>query len=329
MRITLSVVKSYVGGYVGNTGLHPRMMEVAEDLLKKEMDKNTIVDFQVLRVGSGIVLIISHKMGTSNQKVNKLFSKVLSNCARAGRELGMYMSPLKIGKNSMGISEIEIEERKSEPVIIFLSTDITRGIWNLPVARIFASPFFNKGLFPSGEFTVEIGNSQTGKKAHFKIPDELGDVLFALSRTEQYEIKAVIKNRELVAVSGMDSALIVRAGENFPLVGKILESFAAPLWVVNSWDGVSIAIPVPFHQANPLRSGGPVRIIAAGFQLTEGLIVGPRDLFDDPGFEPAREKAIMISDFINQQGPFGLGIGKEPKISKALKRIEGKFKKEY
>ena len=45
MKITLSVIKADIGGYVGHSGMHPRLMETAEEELKKAQDNNKIIDF--------------------------------------------------------------------------------------------------------------------------------------------------------------------------------------------------------------------------------------------------------------------------------------------
>ena len=63
-------------------------------------------------------------------------------------------------------------------------------------------------------------------------------------------------------------------------------------------------MPVPVHQATPSRFDAPPRVIALGFQLAGGHLVGPRDMFDDPGFDRAREKTNELSDLLRRHGPF-------------------------
>ena len=45
-------------------------------------------------------------------------------------------------------------------------------------------------------------------------------------------------------------------------------------------------------------------MVAAGFQLSGGKLVGPRDMFDDPSFNKAREIANEVADFMRHHGPF-------------------------
>ena len=60
MKITLSVIKADIGGYVGHSSMHPRLMEIAEEELKKAQDNGVIIDFHVLRVGDDLELIMTH-----------------------------------------------------------------------------------------------------------------------------------------------------------------------------------------------------------------------------------------------------------------------------
>jgi len=45
-------------------------------------------------------------------------------------------------------------------------------------------------------------------------------------------------------------------------------------------------------------------VIAAGFQITEGKLVGANDLFADPAFDEARHQANLLADFLRRMGPF-------------------------
>jgi fructose 1,6-bisphosphate aldolase/phosphatase len=63
-------------------------------------------------------------------------------------------------------------------------------------------------------------------------------------------------------------------------------------------------IPVSQRDAHPTRFDGPPRIIALGFQVSEGKLLGPVDLFDDVAFDYSRRKAIEICDYIRRHGPF-------------------------
>jgi fructose 1,6-bisphosphate aldolase/phosphatase len=63
-------------------------------------------------------------------------------------------------------------------------------------------------------------------------------------------------------------------------------------------------MPVSMEDALPTRFDGPPRVVALGFQLAEGKLVGPVDLFADVAFDLTRRKAMKIADYMRRHGPF-------------------------
>jgi fructose 1,6-bisphosphate aldolase/phosphatase len=63
-------------------------------------------------------------------------------------------------------------------------------------------------------------------------------------------------------------------------------------------------MPVSVEDSTPTRFDGPPRVIALGFQLSDGKLVGPRDMFADKSFDPARQQANEIADYMRRHGPF-------------------------
>ncbi|HHX50305.1 MAG TPA: fructose 1,6-bisphosphatase, partial [Clostridia bacterium] len=45
-------------------------------------------------------------------------------------------------------------------------------------------------------------------------------------------------------------------------------------------------------------------VIALGFQIANGKLIGPRDLFADPSYDRARKKANKLADYLRSMGPF-------------------------
>src|SRR3970282_2504643 len=77
-----------------------------------------------------------------------------------------------------------------------------------------------------------------------------------------------------------DPVMIVRCQSGLPAVGEVLEPFAMPHivagWMRGSHHGP--LMPVGFNQDTPTRFDGPPRVVGLGFQLTQGKLVGPRDM---------------------------------------------------
>jgi fructose 1,6-bisphosphate aldolase/phosphatase len=103
-----------------------------------------------------------------------------------------------------------------------------------------------------------------------------------------------------------DPVCIVRAQGNFPAVGEILEPFASPILVEGWMRGSHMGpiMPVSVEDSTPSRFDGPSRVIGLGFQLAEGTLIGPRDMFKDKAFNLARHKANEMADLMRRHGPF-------------------------
>jgi fructose 1,6-bisphosphate aldolase/phosphatase len=89
-------------------------------------------------------------------------------------------------------------------------------------------------------------------------------------------------------------------------------------------------MPVSFDDCNPSRFDGPPRVIAAGFQLANGYLVGPRDMFADPSFEEARHQANLIADVLRAHGPFEphrlpLDEMEYTTMPQVMEKLEGRF----
>jgi fructose 1,6-bisphosphate aldolase/phosphatase len=63
-------------------------------------------------------------------------------------------------------------------------------------------------------------------------------------------------------------------------------------------------MPVGLYDANSTRFDGPPRAVCLGFQITGGRLVGPVDMFDDPGFDRVRARCNEAADLLRMQGPF-------------------------
>jgi len=44
--------------------------------------------------------------------------------------------------------------------------------------------------------------------------------------------------------------------------------------------------------------------VALGFQLANGKLIGPADLFDDPAFDYTRWWSLQINEWFRRHGPF-------------------------
>lgn len=333
-KITLSVIKADIGGFPGHSGMHPNLMEIAN----KELDKvkgKLIKDFRVLHCGDDLELIMTHSKGEDSKDIHKLAWDIFKKGTEEAKRLKLYGAGQDLLKDTFsgnvkgmgpGVAEIVFEERKSEPVMVFMADKTEPGAWNYALYKMFADPFSTAGLVidPNmhGGFTFEVHDLFDKKMVKFKCPEEIYDMLALIGQPSRYVIKHVFRTSDgeiaaststqrLSLLAGRyvgkdDPVMIVRSQSGFPAVGEVLEPFSFPYtvagWMRGSHHGPFM--PVGFCDAKPSRFDGPPRVICAGFQLANGMLVGPSDMLADVSFDLARKTANKVADYFRRHGPF-------------------------
>ena len=335
MKVTLSVIKADTGGFVGHSDIHPRMLGIAADRLRGAVEQGLLLDAQPNRVGDDLALIMTHVHGPNAEAVHALAWETFRETTEVARELGLYGAGQDLLKESFsgnlrgmgpGYAEMEFEERESEPVLVFLADKTEPGAFNLPLTRIFVDPFCTAGLVIDKKmhagFEVEVLDLHASKVITLRLPEEYYDLVMLVGAPHLYvirsvhskttgEIAAVTSTQRLSLIAGRyvgkdDPVMMVRCQSGLPAVGEVLEPFAFPHlvggWMRGSHFGPLMPCAVP--DATPSRFDGPPRIVSLGFQLKNGRLVGPRDMFADPGFDRARTQALEVADYMRRMGPF-------------------------
>lgn len=335
MNITLSVIKADIGGYVGHSGSHPLVIEKAKEGMSKAKEEELVIDFTVLACGDDLQLIMTHQHGEDSPIIHKLAWDIFLDATKVAKGLKLHGAGQDLLVDAFagtvkgmgpGVAEMSFEEREAETIIVFMADKTSAGGWNLPLYKIFADPFNTIGLVIAPAlhqgFAFEVLDIKENQKIIFNAPEEIYDLLVFIGAPSRYTVRAVYnrQTKEIAAVSSTqrlsliagryvgkdDPVCIVRAQGQFPAVGEVLEPFAHP-YIVEGWMRGSHhgpLMPVSFAQANATRFDGPPRVIAAGFQLTSGRLVGPKDLFDDPAFDEARREANELANHLRRLGPF-------------------------
>lgn len=333
-KTTVSVIKADVGGYVGHSAMHKDLISAAKDRLSEEKKAGKILDYYVTACGDDLQLIMTHDRGAENEGIHKLAWEIFENCTAIAKKLKLYGAGQDLLVDAFsgnikgmgpGIAEMEFRERESEPMIIFMADKTSAGAWNLPLYKMFADPFNTPGLIISTSlhagFRFEVHDVKRRKRIFFNTPEELYDLLVFIGATGRYMIKTVhTKKGEIAAATSTerlaliagkyvgkdDPVCVVRSQGIFPAVGEILEPFTMP-HIVEGWmrgSHYGPLMPVPVANSTPSRFDGPPRVISLGFQLADGKLVGPRDMFDDPGFDESRKMCNILADQLRRHGPF-------------------------
>lgn len=363
MKTTVSVIKADVGSCPGHAVVHPELIKIAEEALRKS---DLLTDFLVTNCGDDLELIMTHQQGMDSEKIHQLAWNIFEKAAERAKELKLYGAGQDLLKDAFsgnirgmgpGIAEIEFTERKAEPVVVFLMDKTEPGAFNLPIYRIFADPFNTAGLiidpsFHQG-FRFEVWDIKESTKVVMSCPEDMYDLLALIGTKSRYVIKrvypkeggklpadepvAAISTEKLSLIAGEyvgkdDPVAVVRAQSGLPALGEVLEPFAFPHlvsgWMRGSHNGP--LMPVRQKDARCTRFDGPPRLVGLGFQCSHGKLLGPVDLFDDPAFDRARKTAQRIADYMRRHGPF------EPHrlpqedmeyttLPKVLKKFEDKF----
>jgi len=361
MRITVSVIKADIGGYVGHSATHPEVVRKVREIVQSEKEKGNLIDCDILTCGDDIAIVMTHTRGVDSELVHGIAWNAFERGTEVAKRLKLYGAGQDLLTDAFsgnvkglgpGVAEMEFEERPSEPIVIFFADKTSPSAWNLPLYEMFADPMNTAGLVIDPKmhegYTFEVLDVYSGKAVKLKTPAELYDLLALIGSVGKYVVKSVYRNydgeiaatastQRLSLMAGQyvgkdDPVMIVRAQSGFPAIGEILEPFARP-WIVEGWMRGSHngpLMPVSFEDARPSRFDGPPRAIAAGYQIAEGKLIGPTDMFRDPAFDKARTVAQDMADTLRRQGIF------EPHrlpaeemeyttLPKILKKLENRF----
>ncbi len=361
-KVTLSVIKADIGSIAGHHKVHPDTMLAASRVLAEAKKKGIIKSFYVTHVGDDLQLIMTHDKGVDNPEIHGLAWEAFKEATKVAKELGLYAAGQDLLSDAFsgnvrglgpGVAEMEFVERKSEPVIVFMADKTEPGAFNYPMFKIFADPFNTAGLVIDPRmhdgFIFQILDVYEGRVVELSAPEEMYDILALIGTPSRYviknvyrksdkEIAATVSSERLNLIAGRyvgkdDPVAIARAQSGFPAVGEILEAFSFPHlvagWMRGSHHGP--LMPVGLRDAKMTRFDGPPRVVALGFQIHNGELIGPVDLFDDPAFDETRRLAQIIADYMRRHGPFmPHRLGPEEMeyttLPEVLKRLHDRFK---
>ncbi len=260
------------------------------------------------------------------------------------------------------VAEMEIEERPSEPIVVIAADKTEPGAFNLPIFRMFADPFNTAGLVIDpgmhDGFKFEILDVYEGRVYLLNAPENIYDIMALIGTPSRYVIRRVYRKVDLLPAASLsterlsliagryvgkdDPVGIIRAQHGLPAIGEILEAFAYP-HLVHGWMRGSHAGPLTPSKMTMIvpekkialgpkatRFDGPPRVVALGFQLHDGYLEGPVDLFDDPIFEYSRMIAAFVTDYIRRMGsimphrvpPEEMEYTTLPKILASIKSVQ-------
>ncbi len=338
-HVTISAIKADVGGFVGHSDVHPDLLAKARDRLAEAIESGMLIDAHADSCGDDVNLVMTHRLGVDSEAIHRFAWDTFVAMTEVAKSLHLYGAGQDLLAEAFsgnvrgagpGVAEMEIEERPSEPFIVFAADKCAPGAWNLPLYKIFCDPFNTAGLIidplAHGGFILEVHDLIEHRRIRFTCPEDLYDLLVYIGTPGRFVIKHVFRRdrpaepvaststSRLSLIAGRyvgkdDPIMIVRAQSGLPAIGEVLEPFANPHlvagWMRGSHNGP--LMPCALDKSTPARFDGPPRVVGMGFQLAEGRLIGPRDLLGDASFDRAREQALELADHMRRMGPFEPG----------------------
>ncbi len=369
MRTTISVIKCDVGSNVGHHVVPEPLVNVAEISLDRAQKSGQINNYFVFNAGDDLELLMVHEKGEGNKEIHALAWDIFQNAAGKAKDLKLYGAGQDLLKTAFsgnirgmgpGVAEMEIEERRSDPIIVFAADKTSAGSFNYPLFRMFGDPMSTAGLVIDksmfGGFKFEILDSKENTKVILNCPAELHEIIALLGTSTRYTVSrvwraednlvcAVTSTTKLSLIAGKyvgkdDPVAIVRAQHGLPAVGEILVPFLHTYFVEGWMRGSHWGplMPVSLKDSKCTVFDGPPRLVAIGFQVCNGGIsLGTMgkpliaDMFDDPAFDMARRESVEMTSVFRRMGEFeparlsaeGMEYTTLPQI---IEKLKGRFK---
>lgn len=345
------------------------LFNIAERKLQEATEKNLINNFLVFNAGDDLELLMVHEKGEQNPEIHKLAWDTFKAAADKALSLKLYGAGQDLLKNAFsgnvrgmgpGVAEMEIEERRSDPMVVFAADKTSAGSFNYPLFRMFADPMNTAGLVIDPSmlcgFKFEVIDTIENKSITLQCPGEMYELLALIGTVGRYAISRIwrasddmicaassVSKLSLIAgkyVGKDDPVMMARAQHGLPAVGEILAPFMHSYFVQGWMRGSHWGplMPVGLSESKCTAFDGPPRIVALGFQVCDGKISCDddgkpmiADMFDDPAFSGARREAMDNALMLRRMGEFEPARLSEAEmeyttIKQVLGKLGGRFK---
>ena len=362
LRVTLTAVKADIGSIGGHIRPSVSLLDEVEKSLKPHLGKD-IIDFRLSFTGDDIAILMTHTNGTDNPLIHQMAWDAFKAAADVAKEEGLYGAGQDLLKDAFsgnirglgpGIAEMEFEERKSEPFLLFAADKTDPGAFNLPLYLAFCDPMYNSGLllspnlFKGFKFEIMDVNYTEGDKVITLVaPEDLYDMAALLRDPERYVIKAIYSRTtdEIAAAASTtrlhniagkyvgkdDPILLVRVQGVFPATGEILQPYAMVPYVGGFMRGSHNGPLMPVKRNSTVSFfDGPPIISCTAYCVKKGKLSEEADAFDHPFWDYVRELASKKAIELRRQGFYGnamlpYGELEYGGIVERLENLEDKF----
>jgi fructose 1,6-bisphosphate aldolase/phosphatase len=341
-KTTVSVIKCDVGSLAGHHTVPAPLLNIGKKRLQEAQKNGLINSHYVFNAGDDLELLMVHQKGENNPAIHGLAWDIFQEAAKKAADIKLYGAGQDILKEAFsgnvrgmgpGVAEMEIDERKSDPIIVFAADKTEPGAFNYPVFRMFADPFNTAGLVidpaMTGGFKFEVLDTIENKKVVLNCPEEMYELIALIGTPGRYVISRVWRASDdlvcaststtrLALIAGKyvgkdDPVSIVRSQHGLPSMGEVVAPFMHSYFVEGWMRGSHWGplMPVGLKDSRCVAFDGPPRIVALGFQVGNGKIAPDddgnpmiSDLFEDPSFDLARREAVEYAAVLRRMGEF-------------------------
>jgi fructose 1,6-bisphosphate aldolase/phosphatase len=339
MKITLSIIKADIGSVGGHIAPSRQLFSIVKDCVKSSPAH--IEDAFISSTGDDIALLITHRQGILDERIHKLAWDAFLEGTNKAKQQGLYGAGQDLLKDAfagnvkgMGpaVAEMEIEERPSEPFLMFAADKTDPGAYNLPLYLAFADPMYNSGLILAPKmkkgfrFTImDVSYTEGDRVIELNSPEDMYDIAALLRDNQRFVVESIHSresDEQAVAVSTTrlhniagkytgkdDPVMLVRVQGGFPATGEILAPFSICHYVAGFMRGSHTGplMPVKRNTSVSFFDGPPI-VSCMAFCVHNGKLTHPADVFDHPYWDHIRDKASRKAHEIREQGFSGAAM---------------------
>ena len=362
MKLTLSVIKADIGSIGGHIAPSHRLLEAVRGHVR-EHGRGLLIDSHVGHTGDDIAILMTHTRGVANEHVHELAWNAFVTGTRVARAQGLYGAGQDLLKDAfsgnvrgMGpaVAEMEIEDRPSEPFLLFAADKTDPGAYNLPLYLAFADVMNTPGLILSPDMSrgfrfviMDVNHAEADRVVELNTPEDMYDIAALLRDPERYVVESVwsrASGEQAVAVATSrlhniagkytgkdDPVMLVRVQMRFPATGEILAPYAIGHLVAGGMRGSHNMplMPVALNTGTSYFDGPPL-VSCAAFSEHNGILSEPQDCFAHPFWDAVRDRVSDKAMEMRRQGFFGaamlpMGELEYTGIVEKLKALDARF----
>jgi fructose 1,6-bisphosphate aldolase/phosphatase len=340
MKTTLSLIKADVGSIGGHVAPSEKLITAVRNSVAEDA-AGLLSDYFILSTGDDVGILMVHNRGILDEEIHRLAWDAFLAGTEAAQSQGLYGAGQDLLVDSFsgnvkgagpGVAEMEFEERKNEPFLLFMADKTEPGAFNLPLYLAFADPMNTAGLILSPAISkgyqfriMDVSYTEGDRVIELNAPEDLHQIAALLRDNDRFVVESIYSrhDREQAAsvsttrlhnIAGTytgkdDPVYLCRVQKNFPATGEILAPYSLAHYVNGYMRGSHVGPLMPVKAGTKCSYfDGPPIVSCLGFCVHQGRLTEPVDLFDHPYWDAVRLKAAEKATEMRRQGFSGAAM---------------------